>query len=597
MKRIIYSLFILSVLATGCKRTDFDLNPTGEGLGNFSITGPANGTVLALNSATPNSAVEITWTAAKPGLNTAPKYFWIAALRNGGNLDQPILEYPSDNGGTATKLTLTQKQIDDFLRVRNVPEGAALELVWTIVADNGDTRIKSTDQFFITLRRFADGATPFLLLGPPNAGGTIEISPSSTTDSVRFVWQSSKPGKVANAVTYRIQFDRLDGNFSAPILNAASNNTGRDTVKTWSFKDFSDALTAAGFTDLSAVVNLKWRVVATSGNFNLPSTFENQVAYLREVKIYLVGGSTPIGWNPGDALQMIPDEKFPGAYYIYVRLTQDGGGFKFLNQREWPNGPLNSTDWGMKPGTPGDLAADGEDNINVSADGVYRVTFDSRNLKYYVQSEHGRMATVGGGTPAGWNPPNVFPSQALSLIAPNKFLGLVEFVGGDAFKMIDGNFWPDGGGPITQSKDFGTGASGNAMREQGEGNFNGPATAGRYRVVWNGTDVKNLTYEITPASEMRIVGNALTNFPEWTPMSSPQMTYEGNGVWTITIELKGSGEFKFLAANDWGALDYEDAGGGKIKYDGGPNFTAPSTAGTYKITLDEHKATYSIQAL
>jgi hypothetical protein len=50
------------------------------------------------------------------------------------------------------------------------------------------------------------------------------------------------------------------------------------------------------------------------------------------------------------------------------------------------------------------------------------------------------------------------------------------------------------------------------------------------------------------------------------------MTYAGNGKWTITLNLIGNKEIKFLSGNDWGAFDYEDAGNGKIRWDGSDNF-------------------------
>jgi hypothetical protein len=34
-------------------------------------------------------------------------------------------------------------------------------------------------------------------------------------------------------------------------------------------------------------------------------------------------------------------------------------------------------------------------------------------------------------------------------------------------------------------------------------------------------DVKNMKYQISPATEMRVVGNGLTGVPEWNPGASP----------------------------------------------------------------------------
>ncbi|MBK8301055.1 MAG: hypothetical protein IPK90_11580 [Chitinophagaceae bacterium] len=94
---------------------------------------------------------------------------------------------------------------------------------------------------------------------------------------------------------------------------------------------------------------------------------------------------------------------------------------------------------------------------------------------------------------------------------------------------------------------------------------------------------------------MRVVGNGMQGVPDWNPGASPQMTYSGNGVWTITLTLIANKEIKFLSGNDWGAFDYEDNSGGStatgtprsIKWDGSDNFKTPTTTGSYTITLNE----------
>ncbi|HEX7847900.1 MAG TPA: hypothetical protein VF476_19000, partial [Chitinophagaceae bacterium] len=124
----------------------------------------------------------------------------------------------------------------------------------------------------------------------------------------------------------------------------------------------------------------------------------------------------------------------------------------------------------------------------------------------------------------------------------------------------------------------------------------------RTRLIWDGTNGQQVKYERSPAAEMRVVGNGIQGVPDWNPGASPQMTYSGNGVWTITITLVGNKEIKFLAGNDWGAFDYEDDSGGstatgtprKIKWNGSDNFKTPTTTGSYTITLNEYTQTVTI---
>jgi hypothetical protein len=103
---------------------------------------------------------------------------------------------------------------------------------------------------------------------------------------------------------------------------------------------------------------------------------------------------------------------------------------------------------------------------------------------------------------------------------------------------------------------------------------------------------------------MRLVGDGIdqAGVNAWDPGSSPQMTYAGDGVWTITVNLFANKDIKFLAGNAWGAFDYEDNSGQsqatgvakKIRWEGGNNFKTPGTAGTYTITLDEKSQTVTI---
>lgn len=593
MKKI-YSIFLLALIVlSGCEKVNFDMALKGESIGNFSLTAPEDNTMLVLNSATPNSTVTIQWNAAKPGLNSTPIYKWVAALKT-GSVDAPILELLSDNTGKDPKLTLTQKAIDDALKAKGIAEGVKTDLIWSVFAFNGSVKVKATSTYNISITRFGDGISNFKLYGPLPSTTAKEINPSSTSDLLTFKWQKAFPGKVASSITYKIKFVKKGESFSTPLMEFNSNNSGADSTFTISYKAMDEALTAAGLSDQGTTANLQWSVEAKSGNTTKFSDYTNNYSIVREVKMFIVGDATPIGWGVENALQMIPDVSNSGTYYIYVKLGN--GGFKFINQRQWPGGTLNSSDWGQKKGAATGVAdINDEDNISSPGPGVYRITFDSKNLTYAVSSAHGSIAMVGGGTAAGWSPSASFPSQAMSYLNTNKYIGLINLNGGE-FKFIDGNDWPNAS---NKNRDYGTKTNGvmdGKLVEQGDNNLLTPGnTSGRYRVVFDASNVKDQYYYISAANEMRVVGGGFSpNVAEWSPGSSPQMTYQGNGVWTITLTLNANKPFKFVAGNDWGVFDYEDAGNGKIQWTGGDNFSTPSVAGTYTITLNEYNGTYTI---
>jgi hypothetical protein len=597
--KILYTLLAFVAIAFGCKKTEFDEMSKGEALGTFSTAAPVNNTIWVLNSATPNAKVVFSWSAAKPGVSTIPTYKFVAALKT-GSLDAPLLEIPSDNSGKGTTLTFTQKQLDDALKAKSIGDGIKVDLIWAVKATNGDMTVSTSPALNIAITRMGDGVSNFLLYGPVSSNTPVVINPNATTDFMNFKWQKSFPGVTANLTKYQIKFVAKGGNFSTPLFTYTSNTSGLDSALAISYKDISDKLTAAGYTDQATPVALQWTVEASSGSFKKTADYVNDLVITREVKMFLVGGDTPASWTAEDALPMIADASNPGTFYIYVKLNAGNGGLKFLNQQQWPGGSLNSSDWGMKPGTPGDAAVDNEVNIeNYGASGVYRVTFDQKNLKYYVQADHGMMGAVGGATPAGWNPPTVFtgsitpptyPSQGLNFMGTNKFLGFVTLASGQEWKFIDGDAWPSGG-PVSQTRDYGKGATDGVLAESNEANIATTGATGLRRIIWDGTDIKNLKYSVTDGTVF-LVGNATAG--GWDNSAGnallPAMTYSGNGKWTVTTNLT-VGEFKFIVTK--GNWDYNYGGSAGVIADGGANLVIAAD-GNYTIKLDEYNRTYSI---
>jgi hypothetical protein len=204
----------------------------------------------------------------------------------------------------------------------------------------------------------------------------------------------------------------------------------------------------------------------------------------------------------------------------------------------------------------------------------------------------------------GWSQPAV----KMSYVGVNKFIYITNMNTNDEFKFHDGNEWENS--TYQKSRWFAVADnnsnSGTVVVDPGSGfnNFKWNGPSGRMRAIWDGRNTTNMQYNLSPATEMRVVGNGINQagVGDWDPGSSPQMTYAGNGVWTITIVLKANMEIKFLAGNAWGAFDYEDNSGGSnavgtpraIVWDGSDNFKTPATAGTYTITLNEYTQTVTI---
>jgi hypothetical protein len=598
MKKIFSLVAISMLLFTGCKKVEFEgNNPTGEGLVDFTIKTPETGTNVILNSATPNVLVPFSWNAALPGLATVPVYKIVMALKTGGDLKTPLIEFVAAN---LTSTTLTHQELDDALKAKGIANGAKTDLIWSVQASNGSVTILSQSIFNISITRMKDGASNFVLLAPVSNTSPVTINPGSTTESFVFRWTRSKPAAGGPAITYKVVFS-LTGDFTNPLFALNPNAAPADSTATITYKAMNDSLVVHGLTSLATPAQLKWTVIATSGNWSQQADYVNDLVIIREVKVYIVGSASPGGWDIAQSTRMIEDPRFPGTYFSYISLS-GGNQIKFVNGQNWPPFP-GAMDWGQAPGAPaGTLTDVNENNIDITTTGVYRVTVDLANNKYFLQTAVangiGGMGMIGAFQ--GWSQ----PATKINYIGVNKFILLTNMNTNDEFKFHDGNAWDNSANNLNRWFAVDNANGGKMVIDPGAGfdNFKWTGASGRTRAIWNGSNTTDLKYLLNSAAEMRVVGNGMTGVPDWNPGASPQMTYAGNGIWTITLPLDANEEIKFLAGNDWGAFDYEDNSGQSqatgtprpIQWEGGPNFKTPTTAGTYTITLNENTQTVTI---
>ncbi len=558
------------LMLAACKKTDFDTEVKGEALGNFTITGPAASSHLLLNAATPDKLVEISWTPARPGVNTPPTYTFLL-IQSDGSFDQPLVSLPSNNNGSATSFSITYQAINDALTAAGITAGATADLMWAIRADNGSTQVLSTI-YPISITTMSEGATEFILLAPASSTNTISINPTSSSDMVEFKWTSSTPSQGAPAIHYTVVFQPEN---DADPIRVPSDDDGSDTVLNISQAALATLLSNAGYTDFSQVVHLKWHVEAVTGSWTQPSAYENDVAFLREVNMYLVGDLN--GWNIDEGIKMIVDrERYGKVYYSYIYLTA-GTNFKFFQvQGDWGSGygRTEETDPALGNGVKTGYNVGGD--INIAADGLYRLTIDVENNVYWVQQR--QVGVVG--SMQGWNAGSpLFGTYT----GNNSFTILANTTAGDEFKFHEGDDW-DNSNPWG-TRFFGTGDGEGVLSENGgSGNITTPYT-GVSRLIFNGSNVQQLTYEVKQA-EMRLRGD--NEFGGWDWGNAVQMTYEGNGIWRGVVTLAGPASFKFCGTEDW-SVNYGDAGGGKAEFNHSDNFSLG--AGSWEIIFNEYLLT------
>lgn len=589
MKHILNTIIVAALglfVISGCHKVK-DLPYYDKGTA-VTLTTSAT-TVAPVLADSVNNVVTFSWTNPEYATDSSTYKFILEIDSTGKNFSTKTTKLVIGSLNTA----LTGRELNAILLDYGFSLGTPYDLDVRVISSYGN----NNEQYISNVIKIS--VTPY---NDPSILTSRETSVTGTLATASqlsntFDWTASFPG-YAGAVTYVLQYDSATKNFAS--LDETAIGTSVYT-KAMTQGEMNETAFKSGIPGGNSG-KVEYRIKATTAQGAV--SYSNVVSvtiqsYVSILRFYLPGGyqsATGNGtdWTPGDAPELIRDLRTPvfnDMYYIYIWLPA-GAEFKVTQGRSW------DVNYGSASG--GSLSQNGA-NFSVATAGVYRVTINRTTLQYDIRQ--GRMGFVGGATGAGWNPPNVFPTYAAGAPATNLFVGITDFTT-DGWKLIDNDQWNDGSNHVAETRGYGSaGASGSTMEVNGA-NFPNITTAGRYRVIWDGRDVNNIKYEMSPATEMRLVGDGINQagVNDWDPPSSPQMTYSGNGVWAITIALKANKSIKFLAGNAWGAFDYEDNSGQsqalgtprKIKWNGGGDFKTPAAAGTYTITLDEYTQTATI---
>jgi hypothetical protein len=500
-------------------------------------------------------------------------------------------KYTKQVSGALTA-SLTGKELNSLSLGYGFSLGEAHTLYARLVSSYANNNEQYTSNVVtITVSPYGDSSV--LTASATNVTCTLATADENAVD---FSWTASFNG-YSGEVTYTLQYDSAGRNFANPKEIIAGVNTYAKSLTQGELNETAINSGVAGGT--AGTIDYRIKAVTALGAVvysNLVSI--NIQSYQSTLRFYMPGGyqaATGNGndWDPGTAPELIRDLRtglLNNMYYIYIWLPANAE-FKFTQGRSW------DINYG---GSNGNLEKNGGSNLKVDHDGVYRISIDRNTMKYDIQD--GRMGFVGGAVGAGWDPPSVFPNYAMGHAATDLFVGITNFTV-DGWKLIDNDHWNDGSNSVSETRSYGSeGGDGSTMVVNGA-NFPNVTTAGKYRVIWDGRDVDNIKYFMSPAEEMRIVGDGINGVNAWDPANSPQMTYMGYGKWQITADLIGGKDIKFLSGATWeGNLDYEDNSGGstavnvprKIKWEGGDNFKTPATSGIYTITLDEYSQTVTI---
>jgi hypothetical protein len=544
-------------------------------------------TVVSTQADSNRNVVSFSWTNPMHGTDSANYKFVLSIDSAGRSFAREVTKTVMGARSTA----LTGRELNNILLNYGFAVGRphTLEVKVTSSYGNNNEKLES-NVVRVTVSPFDDPAV--LTTQNTTISPTLAVSnnPGNT-----FTWTRSFPGYTGN-ITYTLQYDSAGKNFATPRDFPVGSNLLNVTLTNFEMNETALNDGVAGGT--TGRIEYRVRAVTAQGAVSFSNAVSVTInTYVPILRFYMPGSyqsATGNGnnWTPADAPELIRDirpEAMNKLYYIYLFLPANAA-FKFTQGRAW------DINFG---GSNNNLQQGGPD-LTVATAGVYRISIDRANMRYDIRE--GRMGFVGGATGANWSPSASFPNFALGHPERNLFVGLTNLNSAGGWKLIDNNDWNSGDITASNARSYGAnGGSGSTMLVNGP-NMPDVSASGRYRVIWDGRDVNNIKYEISPATEMRVVGDGITGVSAWNPGASPQMTYVGAGVWTISIALEANKDIKFLAGNNWGAFDYEDASGGsqsvgtprRIRWEGGNNFKTPTTARTYTITLNENLQTVTI---
>lgn len=548
-------------------------------LGNDITLSVAPSSVTPTLQDTSSNVLNFSWTSPKYATDTANYKFIIQIDSAGKNFANPTTKTVMGSLGAS----YTGGEMNNILLNYGFALGATVSLEARVISsygNNNEQRTSNTVGF--TISSFDHPA----ILTSENTAVTGTLA-TAGDHSNTFNWTSAFQTYTGN-VTYELQYDAAGNSFASPHSVSVGINVNTISFNQGEMNGFALNTGIAA----NATGDVEFRIKATTAQGAVsysPVVTVSITTYLPIQKMYLVGGMQ--GWDINNPLEMINDAKpdrFNKIFYSYIKLDA-GTEFKFAK---------TPGDWGSAYGNNGASGSgfstgyNQGGNFQVTSTGIYRLTIDIENNMAWVQQK--QVGVVGG--MQGWDPSAPIYG---GIVGRDKFLILANSSGTDEFKFHDGPVW-DNSGP-DKARWWGSAGTENLDNDGNGPNIVANASP-RTRCIWNGDNKLQLKYELSPAAEMRLVGDGITGVPAWNPGASPQMTYSGNGVWTITAQLDANKDIKFLSGPDWGAFDYEDASGGAtstntpraIQWTGGSNFKTPTVAGTYTIVLDEYNQTVSI---
>jgi hypothetical protein len=331
MNKLMKYILLIAIVAmfASCNEDVGDFTVKGESITAFELAGPENNDTVKINTGALTEPYTFTWAKAESGLGSPIMYTIVFDLPD-GDFSQPIWSKASDESGTLSTATLNFDELKQIFRKGGNP--GVVSVKWNVKAENGSPNVKMGQVAnFLQLVLSSDGVNDFTLSKPLNHSSLI--IDGALADN-QFVFDWSDAVTTSGQVTYKFYLDKVEGNFSAPLITLNSDNEGKDsqlsmTQAQWKILMDKSMVTKGAY---------QWTVKAFSADQEWRNeTYQIFIDFANWSKpIYIVGDATTAEWDITKALTMayISPNIWTGVFELKA-----GKEFKFFPVKgSWDNG-------------------------------------------------------------------------------------------------------------------------------------------------------------------------------------------------------------------------------------------------------------------
>lgn len=305
----------------------------------------------------------------------------------------------------------------------------------------------------------APGEGSFLITSSVN-NVVLNEQDSETETAITFTWDNQSYG-IDTPVTYVLEMDSSDGDFSEPRTFSVTNNEKSFTHAEFNYYalEFNLVPENEGELKVRLRLNLNYGALPTYSNVEvitvLPFDTLN-LLYPMPTELYLQGDAVPSNWGvpipDSQKMAQIDDHRFGlitslvgGKNYaaISVPSTWSDPAYVAVDDQQSPSegdfrpaGSMTVPPWGGNPIS------------SPSNTGVYKVIFNFTSGKYSVTPEPSILVPptdlyiIGDATPLGWAA-NVNDTQKFNMINDYTFEITIDLTEGGAFAFITSTAYSD----------------------------------------------------------------------------------------------------------------------------------------------------------